>query len=66
MWMEEIIPNYMIDISKVAIVDEKYASLIYKSIDSWNIMRQKRLRREITFEEYTEWKLNFDIKEETK
>ncbi|NLA33587.1 MAG: helix-turn-helix transcriptional regulator [Tenericutes bacterium] len=66
MWMEEIIPNYMIDISKVAIVDEKYTSLIYKSIDSWNIMRQKRLRREITFEEYTEWKLNFDIKEETK
>ena len=61
MWMEELIPNYVIDISKVAKVDDKYTTFIRKAIEEWNIMRNKRLKREISYEEYIEWKLNYKL-----
>src|SRR5574344_1773237 len=50
MWLEELIPKYQIDISKVPIINE------------WNIMREKRNKREITYEEYIEWKLTYEVK----
>lgn len=61
MWLEELIPNYVIDISKVAKVDDVYISFIRKAIDEWNVMRNKRLKREISYEEYIEWKLNYEL-----
>ena len=61
MWMEELIPNYVIDISKVAKVDDKYTTFIRKAIDEWNTMRNKRFKREISYEEYIEWKLNYKL-----
>ena len=30
-------------------------------IDEWNAMRKKRKYREISYEEYIEWKLNFEL-----
>ena len=32
--------------------------------DEWKEMREKRRNREITWDEYVEWKLNYQIKEE--
>lgn len=61
MWMEELIPNYVIDISKVAKVNDEYVSYIRKGLDAWNVMRNKRLKREISYEEYIEWKLNYEL-----
>ena len=59
MWLEELIPNYHIDLSNVPNLNDKYINRIKKFIEEWNIIRNKRLRREISFEEYTEWKLNY-------
>ena len=59
MWLEELIPNYHIDLSNVPNLNDKYITRIKKFIEEWNIIRNKRLRREISFEEYTEWKLNY-------
>ena len=59
MWLEELIPNYHIDLSNVPNFNDKYINRIKKFIEEWNIIRNKRLRREISFEEYTEWKLNY-------
>ena len=64
MWMEELMPNYVIDISKVAKVDDKYTTFIRKAIDEWNVMRNKRLKRDISYEEYIEWKLNYELEED--
>lgn len=61
MWLEELIPNYIIDISKVVNVDEYYSKTIITAIKGWNVMRTKRLRKEITYEEYIEWKLNYEL-----
>ena len=64
MWMAELIPNYVIDVSKVPRVDEYYIDVVKKSIEEWTDMRIKRLRKEISYEDYIEWKLNYEIKEE--
>lgn len=32
--------------------------------DKWKEMREKRRNREITWDEYIEWKFNYQIKEE--
>ncbi|MDD3453566.1 MAG: helix-turn-helix transcriptional regulator [Bacilli bacterium] len=62
MWLEELIPNYNIDLSNVPNLNEKYIIRIRKFIEEWNIIRNKRLKREISYEEYIEWKLNYDNK----
>lgn len=64
MWMEELIPNYVIDVSKVPRVDEYYIDVVKKSLEEWTDMRIKRLKKEISYEDYIEWKLNYEIKEE--
>ena len=61
MWLEELMPNYIIDINKVANVDDFYMNQIKKGISEWNNMRNKRLKKEISYEEYIEWKLNYEL-----
>ena len=61
MWLEELMPNYLIDISKVVKVEDLYMNDIKKGINEWNVMRNKRLKREISYEEYIEWKLNYEM-----
>lgn len=63
LWMEELIPNYVIDISKAPRVNDYYINLLKKSLNEWNVMRNMKLNREISYEEYIEWKLNYVIKE---
>jgi transcriptional regulator with XRE-family HTH domain len=61
LWLEELIPNYQIDLSIIQNVKNKDV-LTYKNfIDEWNVMRKKRKHREISYEEYLEWKLNFEL-----
>ena len=63
MWMEELIPNYIIDLSKVPRVNDNYINIIKIFIKEWDLMRTKRIRKEISFEEYIDWKLNYVMKE---
>ena len=61
LWLEELIPNYQIDLSIIQNVKNKDV-LTYKNfIDEWNVMRKKRKYREISYEEYIEWKFNFEL-----
>ncbi len=63
MWLEELIPNYYINFSNIPNINELYIVTIKKFYDEWNNMRNKRLKREIFYKEYIEWKLNYDLKE---
>lgn len=63
MWLEELIPNYYINFSDVPNINELYIVTIKKFYDEWNIMRNKQIKREISYKEYIEWKLNYDLKE---
>ena len=61
LWLEELIPNYQIDLSIIQNVKNKDV-LTYKNfIDEGNVRRKKRKYREISYEEYIEWKLNFEL-----
>ncbi|MCM1370669.1 MAG: helix-turn-helix domain-containing protein [Clostridium sp.] len=64
MWLEELIPNYYIDLSNIPNINDKKILILKRCLDEWNTMRIKRKRREISYEDYIEWKLNFTIKGE--
>ena len=66
MWMEELIPNYQIDLSIIPNTKSKDILIYKKFIDEWNVMRKKRKYREISYEEYIEWKLNYKLKNPLK
>ena len=62
MWLEEIIPRYYIDLSKVPNINENNINIIKKFINEWERMRTKRLKREISYIDYIEWKLTYEVK----
>lgn len=58
LWLEELIPNYEIDLSRVpSLYSNK--EIIQAFLDEWDKMRLKRKRKYISYEEYIEWKLNY-------
>ncbi len=61
MWLEEIIPRYYIDLSKVPNINENNINIIKKFINEWEKMRSKRLKKEISYIDYTEWKLTYEV-----
>lgn len=63
MWLEELIPNYHIDLSDVPYVDESQIVSIRNFINEWDYMRNKRLKREITYYDYINWKLNYKMED---
>ena len=61
MWLEEYIPNYQIDISKVPNIRGEHIKNFKDFINEWELMRSKRKKREISYEEYIEWKLTYEV-----
>lgn len=61
MWLEDIIPRYYIDLSKVPNINENNINIIKKFINEWEKMRSKRLKKEISYIDYTEWKLTYEV-----
>ena len=62
MWLEELYPEYQIDLPITYYNDNTL--LISKFMNEWNEMKVKRSKRKITYERYIEWKLNYEIKGE--
>ena len=58
MWMEELYPNFGFKMNLQG--EDK----INNAFIIWNNMKIKRNNNEITYEEYIEWKLNFEIDKE--
>lgn len=61
MWLEELLPKYEIDLSKVPNINNSDINLIKKFIAEWEKMKSKRNKREISYESYVEWKLNYEV-----
>lgn len=63
LWMDEMYPRMNIELN----IDSYYLSIenskINKFINAWKEIKEKRLNREITYEEYIEWKLQYKLKE---
>lgn len=63
LWLEELIPNYNLDLSKVPRINDNNILFLKSFFDEWNVIREKRTNREISYNEYLEWKLNYKIGE---
>ena len=61
LWLEELIPRYQIDLSRVPNINDENIIYIREFIDKWDEMRSKRYKREISYEDYIEWKLTFEV-----
>ncbi len=61
MWLEELIPNCYIDLSFVPNVNDRDILLIKNFMNEWDLMRKQRKRREISYEKYVDWKLNYEV-----
>lgn len=62
-WLEELYPKINIDLSISERFQNKADDLIGNFIKEWQQMKQKRENREISYEEYIERKLTFQMKE---
>ena len=63
LWMEEQYPRMSLDFNILEYLQER-KKLLLNFMDEWNDMRRKRLSHEITYEEYIEWKFNYEVKKE--
>ncbi len=60
MWMEELYPDFGF---KMTLSKKYYNEIIRKVIKDWTRMKNKLNSKEIKYEEYLEWKLNYRIDE---
>ncbi|MDD2434848.1 MAG: hypothetical protein PHO63_01185 [Bacilli bacterium] len=63
MWLEELIPNYKIDLSDIPYIKDRNLLFYEKHINKWLSMRKLKDKREITYKEYIEWKLSYEVNE---
>ena len=64
MWLEELIPNYKIDLSDIPYIKDRNLLFYEKHINKWLSMRKLKDKREITYKEYIEWKLSYEVSED--
>lgn len=63
LWMEEQYPRMSLDFNILEYLQDQN-KLLLNFMDEWNDMRRKRLSHEITYEEYVEWKFQYEVKKE--
>ena len=61
MWLEELFPRYQIDLSRIPSINDDNIIKFKEFINEWEEMRAKRFKREISYEQYVEWKLNLEV-----
>ena len=66
MWLEEQFPYYELTINDEKCRGTAYNVNVQRGIRVWKEMRAKRERKEISNEDFIEWKLHFEIKNEIK
>ena len=63
MWEEELYPKMTVDLGMSEQLQNETDALVDGIMKLWKEMKQKRENREISYEEYIEWKLTFEMKE---
>ena len=58
LWLEEMFPRMKIDLCI-------YDDLINSFFNEWNYMRKRKDNQIISYEEYLEWKINYEVKEDS-
>lgn len=63
LWLEEMYPRMNIDLGISEYFPNKRDRKIQKFINEWKEIRRKRQEHEITYDEYIEWKFQYEFKE---
>ena len=63
LWMEEMYPRMDIDLDIPEYFPLKRDKKLGKFMRDWKVIRGKRYNHEITYDEYIEWKLQYEYKE---
>ena len=63
LWLEELIPNYKLNLDKVQITNNVDINKLKDFVNEWEEVRNRKINREISYEDYIEWKLNYKLKE---
>lgn len=63
LWLEEIYPRMNIDFCISEYFRDSRDNMLLKFKEEWDYMRNLRETREISYEKYVEWKLNYEVKE---
>ena len=63
LWMEELYPRMDIDLGISEYFSNRRDKIIQKFMNEWKGMRRKRQEHEITYDEYIEWKFQYEFKE---
>ena len=63
LWMEEMYPRMNIDLDIPEYFPLKRDKKLGKFMREWKAIREKRYNHEITYDEYIEWKLQYEYKE---
>lgn len=63
LWFEEICSKMVVDFCISEYFQNNKDKLLLKFKEEWDCMRKLRETREISYEKYVEWKLNYVVKE---
>ncbi len=64
LWLDELFPNYHLDLRDVKDLDNQTLKIIKKFLIELDSMRLKRKKKEIKYIDYIEWKLNYSLGDE--
>ena len=61
LWMEELYPRMNIDLGLSKSLPKESDIKLKRFFEEWNVMKEKRANLELSYDDYVEWKLQYDF-----
>ena len=61
LWMEELYPRMNIDLGLSEAIPKESDIKLKRFFEEWNAMKEKRVDLEVSYDDYVEWKLQYDF-----
>ena len=61
LWMEEMYPRMNIDLGLSETIPKENENKLKRFFEEWNVMKEKRANLELSYDDYVEWKLQYDF-----
>ena len=61
LWMEELYPRMNIDLGLSEAIPKESDIKLKRFFEEWNAMKEKRVDLELSYDDYVEWKLQYDF-----
>ena len=61
LWMEELYPRMNINLGLSELLPKESDIKLKRFFEEWNVMKEKRANLELSYDDYVEWKLQYDF-----